>query len=145
MVEQPFLNSTKATCHILKRTQVNPLCLSRNNPIACTRARPLSRRGCTWPQPIRGANPGPHAPRPVVSPLGHKGRPDIRPTSPNIPPYHLFVVTFEVLFHNEQCALVGFLDLLKLWLVERALYTIAVQVYQRVSNRFRCNLSVDDK
>jgi len=75
MVEQPFLNSTMATCHILNRTQVNPLCLSRINPIACMRAnRLLSRRGCTWPQPIRGANPGPHAPRPVVSPLGHKGR-----------------------------------------------------------------------
>jgi len=26
------------------------------------------------PQPVRGANPGPHAPRPVVSPHGHKGR-----------------------------------------------------------------------
>jgi len=36
--------------------------------------RLLSRRGCTWPQPIRGANPGLHAPRPVVSPHGHTGR-----------------------------------------------------------------------
>jgi len=46
--KQLSLNLAAATCHILKRTQGNPLCLSRNNPIACTRAdRPITRRGST--------------------------------------------------------------------------------------------------
>jgi len=100
MVEQPFLNSTMATCHILKRTQVNPLCLSSNNPIACMRAnRLLSRRRCMWPQPIRGANPGPHAPRPVVSPHGHKGRP---PTRPIFTQFSVYIASCRGLFCSNE-------------------------------------------
>jgi len=58
--EQPSLNSAVATCHILKRTQVNPLCLSRSNPIACTRAnRLITRRGCTKASTRTGSEPWP--------------------------------------------------------------------------------------
>ena len=65
--KQLSLDLAAATCHILKRTQVNPLCLSRNNPIACTRAdTPITRRGSTQASTRTGANPGPCAPRPVA-------------------------------------------------------------------------------
>jgi len=67
VAKQLSLDLAAATCHVLKRTQVNPLCLSRNNPIACTRAdRPITRRGSTQASTRTGANPGPRAPRPVA-------------------------------------------------------------------------------
>jgi len=53
-------NLAAATCHILKRTQVNPLCLSRNNPIACTPAdRPITRRGSKQASTHVGSKPWP--------------------------------------------------------------------------------------
>jgi len=52
---------------------MNPLCLSRNNPIACTPAADLRARGSTdlraW-----GSIAGKCAPW-LFSPLSHKGRP----------------------------------------------------------------------
>jgi len=72
--EQPSLNSTTATCHILKRTQVNPLCLSRNNPIACTWAnRPITRRPSSLNPYGERTLARVHRGR-WLSPLGHKGR-----------------------------------------------------------------------
>ena len=76
VAEQLSLNSATATCHILKRTQVNPLCLSRNNPIACTRPIGRSPAGdALKPQPVRGANVARVHRGRWLSPLGHKGRP----------------------------------------------------------------------
>jgi len=58
--KQLSLDLAVATCHILKRTQVNPLCLSKNDPIACTRAdRPITRGGSTQASTRTGSEPWP--------------------------------------------------------------------------------------